>query len=140
MTTEISPTRPILEAVSRPDPEVMERPKRRRFTAAYKLSIVRQADACTRKGELGALLRRKGLYSSALTEWRRQREHGGLDIDQKRGRKSTPPAEAELARLRRENAKLTKELAATRMVVDVQKNVSALLGIALESAEPRTTP
>jgi transposase-like protein len=118
----------------------MERPKRRRFTAAYKLSIVRQADACTRKGELGALLRRKGLYSSALTEWRRQREHGGLDIDQKRGRKSTPPAEAELARLRRENAKLTKELAATRMVVDVQKNVSALLGIALESAEPRTTP
>ena len=56
-----------------PDPELIERPRRRRFTAEYKLRIVRQADACTRPGEIGALLRREGLYSSLLTEWRRAR-------------------------------------------------------------------
>lgn len=134
MTTEILPTRSTLEAFARPDPEVLARPKRRRFTAEYRMSIVREADACTRKGELGALLRREGLYSSYLTQWRQQRNRGGLDIE-KRGRKLTSQAETELVRLRKENAKLTKDLAATRMVVDVQKNVSALLGIALESAE-----
>jgi hypothetical protein len=95
MTTEILPTRSTLEAFARPDPEVLARPKRRRFTAEYRMSIVREADACTRKGE--------------------------LDVE-KRGRKPTSQAEAELLRLRKENAKLTKELAATRMVVDVQKN------------------
>lgn len=114
---------------------------RRRFTAEYRTSILRKADACTHRGELGALLRREGLYSSLLSEWRRRRTADGTaGPDQKRGRKPTPASEIELARLRKENAKLTKELAATRMVVDVQKNVSALLGIALESAEPRTTP
>ncbi len=139
MTTEILPTRSTLEAFARPDPEVLARPKRRRFTAEYRMSIVREADACTRTGELGALLRREGLYSSYLTQWRQQRDRGGLDVE-KRGRKPTSQVETELVRLRKENAKLTKELAATRMVVDVQKNVSALLGIALESAEPETTP
>jgi transposase len=140
MTTENLPTRPTLEAVSRPDSEVLERPKRRRFTAEYRMSIVRQADACTHKGEVGALLRREGLYSSYLTQWRQQRDRGVLDNDKKRGRKSTPATASENAALQRQVAKLTKELAATRMVVDVQKNVSALLGIALEGAEPRTTP
>ena len=140
MTMEISPSQPTSEATARPDPEVVERPKRRRFTAAYRMSIIKQADACTRKGELGALLRREGLYSSSLVAWRRQRDGGGLTTDTKRGRKPTPPAETELARLRKENAKLTKDLAAARMVVDVQKNVCTLLGIALESAEPGTTP
>lgn len=120
MTTEILPTRSTLEAFARPDPEVLARPKRRRFTAEYRMSIVREADACTRKGELGALLRREGLYSSYLTQWRQQRDRGGLDVEQ-RGRKPTSQAETELVRLRKENAKLTKELAATRMVVDVQK-------------------
>ena len=139
MTMEILPTRSTLEAFAQPDPEVLVRPKRRRFTAEYRMSIVREADACTRKGELGALLRREGVYSSYLTQWRQQRDRGGLDV-KKRGRKPTSQAETELVRLRKENAKLTKELAATRMVVDVQKNVSALLGIALESAEPETTP
>ena len=66
MTTEISPTRPTSEDPPPPDPEVLERPQRRRFTAEYRTSILRQADACTRKGELGALLRREGLYSSLL--------------------------------------------------------------------------
>jgi transposase len=140
MTTEISPSRPTLEAVSPPDPEVLERPQRRRFTAEYRMSIVRQAEACTQPGEVGALLRREGLYSSRLSVWRQKYAKGQLSVNQKRGRKPAPSSETELVRLRKENAKLTKELAATRMVVDVQKNVSALLGIALESAEPRTTP
>jgi len=60
MTTEILPTRPAFEALPRPDPEVLERPKRRRFTKEYRLAILREADACTRKGEVGALLRREG--------------------------------------------------------------------------------
>ncbi len=86
MTTEILPTRSTLEASARPDPEVLARPKRRRFTAEYRMSIVREADACTRKGELGALLRREGLYSSYLTQWRQQRDRSWLDVE-KRGRK-----------------------------------------------------
>jgi transposase-like protein len=141
MTMGISPTRPTSHEPPQPDPEVLERPQRRRFTAEYRTSILRQADACTHKGELGALLRREGLYSSLLSDWRRRRKADGLAApDRKRGRKPMPASEAELVRLRKENAKLTKELHATRMVVDVQKNVSALLGIALESAEPETTP
>jgi transposase-like protein len=70
-----------------PDPELVERPRRRRFTAEYKLRILREADARARPGEIGALLRRKGLYSSLLTEWRRQRERGALAaLERPRGR------------------------------------------------------
>ena len=61
-----------------PDPELVERPRRRRFSAEYKLRIVREADACSRPGEIGALLRREGLYSTLLTEWRRARDSGAL--------------------------------------------------------------
>src|SRR5215218_5926389 len=63
---------------SPPDPELVERPRRRRFSAEYKLAIVREADACTQPGEIGALLRREGLYSSHLVEWRRARDAGAL--------------------------------------------------------------
>ncbi|MBJ7599159.1 MAG: transposase [Candidatus Dormibacteraeota bacterium] len=85
-------------------------------------------------------MRREGLYSSHLTKWRRQRDEAARGgFDKPRGRKPTPAAEVEAAKLREENAKLKKELAAAHMVIDVQKNVSALLGIALESAEPRIT-
>ena len=75
-----------------PDPEVRERAARRRFTAEYKLRMLRQADACTGTGELGALLRREGLYSSHLTTWRRQREEGSLAAlsPKKRGRPAAP--------------------------------------------------
>src|SRR3954447_16514885 len=69
-----------------PDPELVERPKRRRFSADYKLRIVREADACTAPGEIGVLLRREGLYSSLLTEWRRARDAGAL------ARRGTPQA------------------------------------------------
>ncbi len=119
-----------------PDPEVLERPRRRRFSAAYRLRILREADACTKSGELGALLRREGLYSSSLTTWRRQRDQGAeAALDRTRGRKPTHPAVVQNARLLKENARLAKELAAARMVIDIQGNVSALLGITTESAD-----
>jgi len=121
-----------------PDPEVVDRPRRRRFSAEYRLRIVNEADACTKAGELGALLRREGLYSSSLATWRRQRDRGAKEaLSQQRGRKPDHPAVRESARLLRENTRLAKELAAARMVIDIQGNVSALLGIATESA---TTP
>jgi transposase-like protein len=71
-----------------PDPELVERPFRRRFSAEYKLRVLREADACTKRGEIGALLRREGLYSSLLTEWRRAREVGALEaLERPRGRR-----------------------------------------------------
>ncbi len=139
MTTEIEPTRSALGDETRPDPEVVERARRRTFTAEYRMRIVREADACKEKGQIGALLRREGLYSSHLTDWRKQRDQGGLAaLSRSRGRKPKySAAEREAAQLRRENDRLKKDLSTARMVIDVQKNVSALLGIALESAEPR---
>jgi len=118
-----------------PDPELVERPRRRRFTAEYKLRIVRQADACSRPGEVGALLRREGLYSSLLTEWRRQRDRGALEaLERPRGRRQADPRDAENARLRRRAERAEAELEKARKVIEVQGNVSALLG---ELLEPR---
>jgi transposase-like protein len=94
-----------------PDPEVVPRAKRRQFSAQYKLRILTEADQCTQRGEIGALLRREGLYSSHLTTWRKQRERGQLQglTPKKRGRKPDPQA-AELARLQRENERLKARL------------------------------
>jgi transposase len=118
-----------------PDPELVERPRRRRFSAEYKLAIVREADACSRPGEVGALLRREGLYSSLLTEWRRARDSGALEaLERPRGRRKTDPREAEMAALRRRVERAEAELAKARRVIEVQGNVSALLG---ELLEPR---
>lgn len=138
MTTEILPARPVSEEPQRPDPEVVERAKRRTFTAEYRMRMVREADACTAPGERGALLRREGLYSSHITHWRKQRDRGALaGLSTKRGPKPKRSSEEiENAKLRRENEKLKKDLAAAELVIKVQKNVSALLGIVLESAEP----
>ena len=100
------------------------------------MRILREADAC-KPGELGALLRREGLYSSHLVDWRRQRDRGALEaLGARRGRKPKHPAEFEVDRLRRENARLKDELAKARIVIDVQGKVSALLErIGTESAE-----
>jgi len=91
-----------------PDPEMVPRAKRRQFTAEYKLRIRQEADACAEPGEIGALLRREGLYSSYLSAWRRQREERQLQAlsSKKRGRKSQDPSLAELAQLQRENERL----------------------------------
>jgi len=116
-----------------PDPELVERPVRRRFSAEYKLRVLREADACAKPGEVGALLRREGLYSSLLTEWRRAREAGALSaLERPRGRRPVHPLEAENAELRRRLERAEGELAKARRVIEVQGNVSALLGQLLE--------
>ena len=120
--------------VERPDPEVPEKAQRRQFSAAYKQRILEEADRCTELGQIGALLRREGLYSSHLTTWRRQKEQGELDAltPKKRGRKSTAnPLTEENQRLRKENARLSRRLEQAELIIDVQKKVSALLGISL---------
>ncbi|MGH2742392.1 MAG: transposase [Thermoleophilaceae bacterium] len=118
-----------------PDPELVERPRRRRFSAEYKLRVVREADACTRPGEIGALLRREGLYTSHLTYWRKQRDQGALTaLSRPRGRKPADRREAEIAALRRRAERAEAELEKSKRVIEVQGNVSALLG---ELLEPR---
>jgi transposase-like protein len=121
-----------------PDPEVLAKPKRRRFTAAYKARIVEEAMACTGPGQIGALLRREGLYSSALTLWRKQYQSGALQglKDSKRGRKRVrDPREKELDRLRRDNRRLNKKLEQAELIIDIQKKVAAMLGNPIEAPE-----
>jgi len=116
-----------------PDPEVVPRARRRRFGAAYKLRIVEEADGCTKPGEVGALLRREGLYTSHLSTWRRARDQGQLEAlaPQRRGPKPDPDRALKKrnAQLERENARLRGRLETAETIIDVQKKVSRLLGI-----------
>jgi transposase-like protein len=121
-----------------PDPEVPAKPKRRQFTAEYKRSLLGETEACRDEGAIGAVLRREGLYSSHLTTWRRQRELGEREAlrPKKRGRKSTTnPLAEENQRLRAENVRLSRRLEQAELIIDVQKKVSALLGISLPEAK-----
>ena len=117
-----------------PNPEVAERRGRRRFTSAYKASIVQQAMGCREHGEIGALLRREGLYSSQLATWRTQYEKGALRAlaDDTRGRKpKSNPLDAEVHRLRKENTRLECRLKQAEAIIEIQKKVSEILGIPL---------
>ena len=117
-----------------PDPEVVAKPKRRRFTAEYRLKILRQADACKAPGELGALLRREGLYSSLLSTWRRQREQGALAVLQARKRGPKPKAvDPRVKELEKQNARLQRKLKQAEMIIEVQKKVHEILGIPLRT-------
>jgi transposase-like protein len=111
-----------------PDPEVLVKAERRHFTAEYKQRILQEADACTQRGEVGALLRREGLYSSHLSIWRRQRVQGQLQglRPAKRGRKADPQA-AENARLQRETVRLKARLERAELIIDFQKKFLAIL-------------
>lgn len=133
--TEISSTSAAPEAASGTDPEVLEKASRRRFTATYKLRVLEEAEGCTEPGQIGALLRREGLYSSHLTTWRRQREAGALAglAPRKRGSKANPQTSQKqrMAELERENERLRHRLAQAETIIDVQKKVSSLLGIPL---------
>jgi transposase len=113
-----------------PDPEVVVKPKRRQFTADYKRRILQEAEACTQPGEIGALLRREGLYSSHLTTWRQHRQRGELQglAPAKRGRKADPQA-AEIAQLQREKARLQAQVERAELIIEVQKKLSHLLGL-----------
>ena len=118
-----------------PDPEVVPRAKRRRFSAEYKLRILEEAEARSERGQIGSLLRREGLYSSHLTTWRQQREQGQLEAlsPKKQGCKpSVDEALAkELAELKRENQRLGNRLQQAETIIEVQKKLSGLLGLTL---------
>jgi len=126
----------------RPDPEVPERGRRRTFTAKYKLEILAAYDAAA-DGEKGALLRREGLYSSHIVEWRRARDAGALAaLAAPRGRKPRDKRDEQIAALQAEKQRLEQELAKARFVVEVQAKLHALLETLSESGdtEPRSTP
>jgi transposase-like protein len=116
-----------------PDPEVVPQAKRRRFSAAYKKRILEEVDRCTQPGEIGALLRREGLYSSHLSKWREQRERGQLQglAPKKRGRKAATKSEleTELRQLRQEQQRLQARLEQAETIIEVQKKLSQLLGL-----------
>ncbi len=121
------------------DPEVPEKARRRQFSAAYKLRVLKEADACDQPGQRGELLRREGLYSSHLAVWRRQREAGSLQSlsPRRRGRRPrvTNPLAKRVTDLERENSGLRARLRQAELIIDVQKKVSQILGVALEPSE-----
>ena len=109
------------------DPEVVEKAARRRFTAEYKRQIAREAEQCKQPGEIGALLRREGLYSSVLARWRRQhREESLASSKNSRSNGKLSPAQ-ELARLKRENERLKEKLRQAELIIEVQKKVSEMM-------------
>jgi hypothetical protein len=111
-----------------PDPELVERPQRRSYSARYKQRILEAADACKEPGEVGALLRREGLYTSHLTYWRKQREQGTLEaLGRQRGRKPADRRDREIAELRARAERAEAALEKARKVIEVQGKVSALL-------------
>jgi transposase-like protein len=138
MTQAKSTDRPIngKQPKNDPDPEVVPRAKRRRFSAAYKRQILEEIDQCQQHGEIGAVLRREGLYSSHISQWRRQRDQGQLtgSKSKKRGRKPDPQA-AEMARLQRENEQLKARLQQAETIIDVQKKLSRLLGLPTDESQ-----
>ena len=138
MTVTMTPPRTRVDPggmPSPPDPEVPEKAKRRRFSAEYKLAILREADRCTEPGQIGALLRRERLYSSHLVDWRRQRDTGALQaLARKRGRQPADPARVEVERLRRENERLAHKLGQAERIIELQGKLSELLGISLDPA------
>lgn len=120
--TSSSATSPVVN--HQPDPEVVVRAQRRQFSAAYKLRILQEADECKQPGQVGALLRREGLYASQLSDWRQERAKG-LGT-QKRGRKSDKSAQENTA-LRQENVRLKAQLAQADLIISAQKKLAQVL-------------
>ncbi len=122
-----------------PDPEVVAKPKRRRFTAEYRLRILEEADRCAGAGEVGQLLRREGLYSSHLANWRKARRDGALRglRSKKRGAKpkASNPLEPKVRELEAKVARLEKDLHKAHIILDVQEKVAGLLGFSLEDGK-----
>jgi transposase len=132
MTMALADVRPVDDGAMSPR---AERPRRRTFTAEYKLEILAAYDAAE-PGQKGALLRREGLYSSHLVEWRRARDAGALDgLTSRPGRPGRSAEEVENQQLRAANEKLERELAKTRAALDVVGKAHALLELLSESAD-----
>ena len=129
----------LVAAPAAASPELADRPRRRTFTAQDKLRILAETDRAAATGGIGAILRREGIYSSALTDWRRQRDAGafGALAPAKRGPKTTEanPLTAEVALWQRDNARLTLCLARAEAVIEIQKKVAELLGIPLAPSD-----
>jgi transposase len=128
-------------ATTVPDPEVRENAVRRRFTAEYKRKVLRAADACREPGDLGALLRREGLYSSNLTTWRRQADRGTLDAltPKKRGPKVVKPDPSlrRIAELEKENQKLSHTLRQAQSIIEAQKKIAEILQTPVDPKEEK---
>jgi transposase len=120
-------------------PELSPRPQRRTFSATAKLRILEEADRAADTGGIAAILRREGLYSSALTDWRRQRDAGAFEALKPLRRGPKPvvvqPTDADLGQLRRENARLRQRLEHAEAIIGIQKKVAALLGIPMATSE-----
>jgi transposase-like protein len=134
-----SPVRPtVVPAPAAASPELSERPSRRNRTFEDKLRILEETDRAANTGGISAILRREGLYSSALTDWRRMRDAGvfGALGPKKRGPKTEPvnPLAAPLAILQRDNLRLSRRLARAEAVIEIQKKIASLLGIPLETS------
>ena len=116
-----------------PDPEVPAKVHRRQFTTEYRRRILKEADGCKKHGELGALLRREGLYSSHLANWRRQRDQGELVVGRARKRGPVPkPVDPRMKQLEVENRRLQRKLARAETIITLQKKVAEILGIPLK--------
>ena len=127
----------VVAAPASASPELLDRPRRRTFNAQTKLRILAEIDGAAGTGRIGAILRREGIYSSSLCDWRRQRDAGAFNglVPARRGPKvaEVNPLAAELARSHKSNADLTRRLARAEAIIDIQKKVAALLGIPLAS-------
>jgi transposase-like protein len=117
--------------------EVEVRAERRHYTAEYKRQVLEEIDAAREPGEIGAVLRREGLYSQLISKWRQQRQEGGLERlkGQARGPKGDVVQAAELARLKRENERLRQRLERAELIIEVQKKVSQMLGVSEEKTD-----
>lgn len=134
-----TPEEPLKTLRSIPEPEVLEKASRRKYPGEYKLRILKEAEICTLPGQLGALLRREGLYSSHLTTWRRQKEQGMLDAlsPKKRGPKTLKrnPLALKVALLDQENQRLKRKLQQAETIIEVQKKISEILQIPTQNDE-----
>lgn len=137
--SEEAPSAGVRARVQPPDPEVVAKPRRRQFTARYRLRILEEADRCTEPGAVGRLLRREGLYSSHLTAWRKARRRGSLQglSSNRRGAKPAKrnPLDGKVRELEAKVTRLEKELHTAHTILDVQGKVAGLLGFSLKDGK-----
>lgn len=117
-----------MDSMPDPDPHVPASAKRRSFTREYKLAVLREYESAS-QAERGVLMRREGLYSSHISQWRAQRDAAAKAGSVKRGRPARDPRDAQIERLERENARLSGKLARAETIIDVQKKLASLLGV-----------